>query len=189
MGAELGQINEWHFEGELDWFLLQQPLHRQLRDFFRASNRFYLDAKELWEVDFSWEGFEWIVPDDSTNNVVVFLRKDKKGKELVCVVNFSPVELHDYRFGVPQKKEYREIFNSDLPAFGGTGAGNEKPVRTEWVPSHGFPCSIAVTIPPMSGIVLRGEGYLRLPKNMAADPKLAAAKKPPRKGVVEIKSK
>ena len=175
MGAELGQFNEWHFEGQLDWFLLEDPRHQKLQEFFRMANLFYLANKELWEVDFSWEGFEWIVADDCTNNVVVFLRKDKKGKEVVCVVNFSPVELHDYRFGVPQKKEYREIFNSDCPAFGGTGAGNEIPVRTEWIPSHGHPCSIAVTIPPMSGIIFRGEGYLRVPKTKAAKPVLLPA--------------
>ncbi len=168
MGAELGQINEWHFEGQLDWFLLEQPLHAQLHDFFRAANCFYSATRELWEVDFDWEGFEWIVPDDHTNNTVVFLRKDKKGRSVVCVVNFSPVELHDYRFGVPQKKEYCEIFNSNAPEFGGTGAGNPLPVKTEWIPSHGHPCSIAVTIPPLSGMVLRGEGYLRVPRKLAS---------------------
>ena len=181
MGAELGQINEWHYEGQLDWFLLQEPLHKELQDFFRAANRFYLENRELWEVDFDWEGFEWIVPDDNTNNVVVFLRKDKRGKEVVCVVNFSPVELHDYRFGVPQKKEYREVFNSDAKAFGGTGSGNPASVKTEWVPSHGHPCSISVTIPPMAGIVLRGEGYLRVPKNQRINQRLITVKRIPGK--------
>ena len=135
----------------------------------------------MWEVDFSWEGFEWIVADDNSNNVVVFLRKDKRGKEVVCVVNFSPVERREYRFGVPQKKEYREIFNSDALEFGGTGAGNPKPVRTEWIPSHGHPCSIAVTIPPMAGVVLHGEGYLRMPKNKTVNQKLITVKQAPGK--------
>lgn len=174
MGAELGQMNEWHFEGQLDWYLLDQERNRRLHEFFKAANHFYLETRELWEVDFSWEGFEWIVPDDHTNNVVVFRRKDKKGKEIVCAVNFAPVELRDYRFGVPQKKEYREIFNSDAVEFGGTGAGNPEPVRTEWIPSHGLPCSVAVTIPPMSGIVLRGEGYLRAPKRKSTQGKTTA---------------
>lgn len=181
MGAELGQINEWHYEGQLDWALLKEPLHAKLNAFFKAANHFYLDTKELWEVDFDWEGFEWIVADDCNNNVVVFLRRDKKGKEVVCVVNFSPVELHHYRFGVPQKKEYVEIFNSDDPAFGGSGAGNPARVRTEWIPSHGHPCSVEVTIPPMAGVVLRGEGYLRMPKNKTVDQKLVTVKKIPAK--------
>ena len=119
--------------------------------------------------------------DDNANNVVVFLRKDKRGKEVVCVVNFSPVELHDYRFGVPQKKEYREVFNSDAKAFGGTGSGNPASVKTEWVPSHGHPCSISVTIPPMAGIVLRGEGYLRVPKNQRINQRLITVKRIPGK--------
>ena len=118
MGAELGQINEWHYESQLDWALLNEPLHAKLKTFFEAANHFYLDTKELWEVDFDWEGFEWIVADDCNNNVVVFLRRDKKGKEVVCAVNFSPVELHHYRFGVPQKKEYVEIFIPMIPRLG-----------------------------------------------------------------------
>lgn len=177
MGAELGQSNEWHYEGQLDWYLLEEERCRQLHEFFRAANHFYLSTRELWEVDFSWEGFEWIVADDSTNNVLVFRRKDEKGKEVVCAVNFSPVELHDYRFGVPQKKEYIEIFNSDLPDYGGTGAGNPNPVRTEWIASHGSPCSIAVTIPPMAGVVFRGEGYLRAPKQKTAAAKTVGRQK------------
>ena len=161
--------------------MLNEPLHAKLKTFFEAANHFYLDTKELWEVDFDWEGFEWIVADDCNNNVVVFLRRDKKGKEVVCAVNFSPVELHHYRFGVPQKKEYVEIFNSDDPAFGGSGAGNTARVRTEWIPSHGHPCSVEVTIPPMAGMVLRGEGYLRMPKNKTVDQKLVTVKKIPAK--------
>ena len=168
MGAELGQLNEWHYEGQLDWYLLRDPRHAQLHQFFREANAFYLAAGELWEVDFSWEGFEWIVADDYTNNVVVFLRRDRRGRELICVVNFSPVELHHYRFGVPQKKQYVEVFNSDRFEFGGSDAGNPEPVRTEWVTAHGHPCSIEITIPPMAGILLRGEGYLRAPRRSTA---------------------
>ncbi len=93
------------------------------------------------------------------------------------MVNFSPVELHDYRFGVPQKKEYCEIFNSNEIQFGGSGAGNPMPVRTEWVASHGHPCSISITIPPMAGIVLRGEGYLRVPKNKGLKQRLTVEKR------------
>ena len=181
MGAELGQINEWHYEGQLDWFLLKEPLHEKLHEFFQDANHFYLDTRELWEVDFNWEGFEWIVPDDNTNNVVVFLRKDKRGKEVVCIVNFSPVELHDYRFGVPQKKQYVEIFNSDAEAYGGTGVRNAEPIKTEWIPSHGHPCSISVTIPPMSGVMMRGEGYLRVPKNQRLNQRLITVKHAPAK--------
>lgn len=164
MGSELGQRSEWQYDKTVEWNLLETPLHKELHTFFKEINHFYLQTKELWEEDFSWDGFEWIVSDDSRNNVVVFQRKDKKGKEVICVVNFSPVELSEYRFGVPRKKEYKEIFNSNLVEFGGTGSGNPNGVKASWIPSHGSPCSIAVTVPPMAAIVLKGDGYLRMPK-------------------------
>ncbi|MBO4915687.1 MAG: alpha amylase C-terminal domain-containing protein, partial [Oscillospiraceae bacterium] len=134
--------------------------NRQTQDFFRAINRFYLDSPELWEIDFSWEGFEWLVPDDNENNVVVFLRRDKKGSELVCVVNFSPNHYEDYRFGVPSKKEYVEVFNTDRPEFGGSGWNYNAPVKCERIPSHGKEASIAVTIPPYGAVFFRGKGKL-----------------------------
>ena len=92
MGAELGQWHEWDFAGEIDWYLLRENReNRQMQDFFRAINRFYLDSPELWEIDFSWEGFEWLVPDDNENNVVVFLRRDRKGGELVRCHRLEPI--------------------------------------------------------------------------------------------------
>ena len=84
MGSEFGQWNEWHYEHSLDWHLLDMDnedgeRHRKLQAFFKAVNAFYLEHPELWELDFSWEGFEWIEADDNQANTIAFLRKDKKG--------------------------------------------------------------------------------------------------------------
>ena len=121
MGAELGQWHEWNFASQLDWYLLENKENQQTQRFFKDINRFYLSQSPLWDIDFSWEGFEWLVADDNHNNVVVFVRRDRKGRELIAAVNFSPVGRADYRFGVPPKKIYREVFTTDLPAYGGTG--------------------------------------------------------------------
>ena len=165
MGAELGQWHEWNFAGEIDWYLLRENKeNRQMQDFFRAINRFYLDNPALWETDFGWEGFEWLVPDDNENNVVVFLRRDRKGNELVCVVNFSPNPYKDYRFGVPGRKEYEEVFNTDRPEFGGSGWNYNGTVKCERVESHGREASIAVRIPPYGALFLRGSGKLPAPR-------------------------
>ena len=161
MGAELGQWHEWDFAGEIDWYLLRENKeNRQMQDFFRAINRFYLDSPELWEIDFSWEGFEWIVPDDNENNVVVFLRRDKKGDELIAAINFSPNHYENYRFGVPSKKEYTEVFNTDRPEYGGSGWNYNGTVKCERIWSHDREASIAVTLPPYGAIYLRGSGEL-----------------------------
>ena len=159
MGAELGQWHEWDFASQLDWYLLENKENQQTQRFFKDINRFYLSQSPLWDIDFSWEGFEWLVADDNHNNVVVFVRRDRKGRELIAAVNFSPVGRADYRFGVPPKKIYREVFTTDLPAYGGTGDWrNEGELLTESIPSHGKPCSLCVTIPPLGAVFFAGEG-------------------------------
>ena len=159
MGAELGQWHEWDFASQLDWYLLENQENQQTQQFFKDINRFYLSQSPLWSIDFSWEGFEWLVADDNCNNVVVFVRRDREGRELIAAVNFSPVGQAEYRFGVPPKKTYREVFTTDFAAYGGTGDWcNEEPIETEGIPSHGKPCSLCVKIPPLGAAFFSGEG-------------------------------
>ena len=165
MGAELGQWHEWNFAGQLDWYLLENDANRRMQDFFRAVNRYYLTNPALWRIDFDWAGFEWLVADDNEDNTVVFVRRDGAGEELLVAVNFSPNGYRDYRFGVPPRKTWREELSTDATAFGGTGEWrNEKPVRTQAIPSHGREQSIAITIPPLGAVILRGAGEYKKPK-------------------------
>ena len=159
MGAELGQWHEWDFASQLDWYLLENEENRQLHRFFKDINAFYLSQSPLWDIDFSWEGFEWLVADDNHNNVVVFLRRDRKGRALIAAVNFSPVGQGEYRFGVPPKKTYREVFSTDLPEYGGTGDWrNEKSIEVLPIPSHGREQSLCVKLPPLGAAFFAGEG-------------------------------
>ena len=163
MGAELGQWHEWDFASQLDWYLLENEKNRQLHHFFKDINAFYLSQSPLWDIDFSWEGFEWLVPDDNHNNVVVFLRRDRKGRELIAAVNFSPVAQGEYRFGVPPKKRYREVFTTDCAEYGGTGEWrNEKTVEVLPIPSHGREQSLCVKLPPLGAAFFAGEGVWKI---------------------------
>ena len=163
MGAELGQWHEWDFASQLDWYLLENEKNQQLHRFFKDINAFYLSQSPLWDIDFSWEGFEWLVPDDNHNNVVVFLRRDRKGRELIAAVNFSPVAQGEYRFGVPPKKRYREVFTTDCAEYGGTGEWrNEKTVEVLPIPSHGREQSICVKLPPLGAAFFAGEGVWKI---------------------------
>ena len=161
MGVELGTEQEWHFEDQLDWGVLNSEGNRQLHQYIRDLNHFYLSESALWEDDYSWEGFQWLVPDDNQNNVVVFLRRNKSGEELLCAINFNPNTYDDYRFGCPQVKEYVEVFNSDAAVYGGTGAVNGAPCKVEWIPSHGQESSVSIRIPPFGAVFLKGRGKLR----------------------------
>ncbi len=152
MGTELGQWHEWDFAGQLDWYLRDDPDCRGTQDCIRALNHLYLHTPPLWENDRDWNGFTWLVPDDRYNNVLVFLRRDRKGEERVVAVNFSPVKLENYRFGVEQSGVYEEVFNTDEVKWGGSGASSGT-VESETIPSHGRKQSVAVTVPPLGAVI------------------------------------
>ena len=158
MGPEIGQWHEWDSGGQLDWYLLEHPENQRLHAFFKAANAFYKEEPALWDVDFDWQGFEWLVPDDNHNNVIVFLRRDRGGNELLCAVNFSPNDYGAYRVGVPPRRQYVPAFTTDAPAFGGTGFADTSPVAVEAVPSHGRDHSAVIQIPAFGVVFLRGQG-------------------------------
>ena len=150
MGQEFGQFAEWNEAKQLDWMLLDYDKHAELQNYVRTLNAFYKEHPALWQIDYSWEGFQWIVPDDSQQSVIAFLRKDAAGKQILVICNFNPVLREGYTLGAPVSGTYKEILNSDDAAFGGSGTVHNKPVRTHKKPQHGFEQSITITLPPMS---------------------------------------
>ena len=123
MGQEFGQLREWSEERELDWFLLQEPEHLQLQTYVKDLLHLYQKYPAMYQADSSPENFEWINADDNFRSVFSFVRKSKNGKNnLLFVCNFTPMEWEDYRVGVPVKKQYKLIFNSDDKKYGGQGA-------------------------------------------------------------------
>lgn len=155
MGSEIGQFAEWNFSKELEWFLLKYESHKKLQTFFSEANHFYLKHKPLWELDCSWEGFKWICHNDNTRNIVSFRRIDRDENELIVIVNFSPVLWEDYYVGVPCEGMYKEIFNTDLKKFGGSGIRNTKMLKTIEGETHGYGQYISVNVPPLTTIVLQ----------------------------------
>ena len=185
MGSEFGQWNEWHYEHSLDWHLLDMDnedgeRHRRLQAFFKAANALYLAHPELWELDFSWEGFEWIEANDNQANTVAFLRKDKKGDALVVVCNFSPVDRTGYTVGVPVPGTYTCIFSSDDPAFGGAGLGDTEPVKSRYIESQGKEQSITLRLPAMSAAIYKCTRKFPVRRKKAAPAKADKAAKAPR---------
>lgn len=151
MGNEFAQFIEWNYAQGLDWVLLEYPKHKQMQDYVRDLNHFYLDNSPLWQNDADWDGFNWISHDDFNQNVISFRRIDKKGKELVTVCNFCPVTRESYRIGVPYYGVYTPILSSDDQKYGGTGV-ELKPIAAEEIPTHGYEYSISITLPQMSTV-------------------------------------
>lgn len=122
MGQEFGQLREWSEERELDWFLLEEDSHKQLQTFVKDLLHIYKKYPAMYEADTDWNNFEWINADDAYRSIFSFVRKSKNGKKnLLFVCNFTPVAREDYRVGVPMKKQYKLIFNSDEKKYGGSG--------------------------------------------------------------------
>jgi 1,4-alpha-glucan branching enzyme len=163
MGSEFGQFIEWNFDDSLDWHLIQQyPMHTKMLEYSRALNQFYCENKSLWQVDFDWNGFEWIDCNDSDNSVVSFIRKAEDSSDfLVVICNFTSQVYNDYRVGMPRRGMYTEVFNSDADGFGGSGVGNAGNLMTEDICWHAREQSLVLKIPPLAVVYLRLQQEVR----------------------------
>ena len=180
MGQEFGQFIEWDENKPLDWMLLGYDKHRQLQAYVKDLNAFYRETPAMWEIDYSWEGFQWIVPDDNQQSVIAFLRRDAKGKMVMVVCNFNPVLREGYEMGVPNAGSYKEVLNSDDPKYGGSGVTNGT-VRSRKGAMHGFEQHVRLTLPPLSTLyfsVPAPRKKAAKPAAAKADAKKTAAKKP-----------
>lgn len=169
MGSEFGQFKEWDYEDELDWALLKFDMHKKTQEFTKALNRFYKETPELWQIDYSWEGFEWIIPDDNCNSVLAYKRKSDKD-ELYVILNFTEVNREDYLLGA-DPGTYEVVFNTDIKEFGGTDFSTSGKVRTVKQPMHNHSASLKLKLAGNSALFLK-----RIQKKQVKENKYAPKK-------------
>lgn len=156
MGGEFGQWKEWNEREALQWELLNYPSHRGMLKFMQDLNRLYQAEPALWEVDDSWQGFEWLAFRDNENSTLAFLRRARNPQnELMVVCNFTPVPRYHYRIGVPRKGYYTELLNSDAGVYWGSNLGNDGGVWSEDYGWGAHPYSVSVTLPPLGIVIFR----------------------------------
>ena len=149
MGQENAQLREWSEARELDWYLLAESEHQAIQNFYRDLLHLYKKNKAMYELDESQDGFEWIYADDAYRSIYSFMRHSKDNKKnLLFVFNFTPMEREDYRVGVPRRKQYKLIMNSDDVQYG--GKGEERPMVYKAVKQEcdGRPYSFGYKLPP-----------------------------------------
>ena len=151
MGNEFAQFIEWRHYEQLEWMLLDYDRHRQMHDWVRDLNHFYLDHSCMWNNDSDWNGFRWISADDNANSVVAFRRIDRRGRELICICNFCPVLREHYRLGLPKPGQYEPVLSSDDLKYGGSGT-ELLTVTAEREPMHGLQYSGEFTLAPLSAM-------------------------------------
>lgn len=155
MGSELGQFCEWSEEKPLEWFLLDYDMHARLQLFTSELNHLYLANPALWERDADKEGFQWIDADNADQSIVSYRRVDGKGRELIVLINFLPVDREDFLLAVPWDGAYEEILNSDELRFGGEGRINPGRYRTEPCLLRQYRRAIRIHVPPMSALIFQ----------------------------------
>lgn len=154
MGSEFGQFIEWNYEQELDWLLLDYPMHEKLREYYRELNHIYRKTPALYEVEKSWDGFKWLNVNEKSLSSIAFLRsgRSESGSYLVCACNFIPNVHRGFTIGLPHAGVLREILSSDDAAFGGSGLHNVKVITAEKSEFEGLPYSAQIDLPPLSTV-------------------------------------
>lgn len=157
MGGEFGQGREWNHDALLDWYLLQFHYHSGMQRWVEDLNRAYRQEPALYALDNDPGGFQWLDPHDSQQSVISFMRRGRSGDpDVIVCCNFTPVPRPNYRIGAPYCSYWEEILNSDASIYGGSGWGNIGGVEASPLPSHGLPCSLNITLPPLSVVFFRG---------------------------------
>ena len=154
MGSEFGQFIEWNYKQGLDWLLLDYEMHRKMLGFSKTLNKLYKDTPALWQIDYSWDGFQWISSEDNANSVIAFRRIDKNGNEIIAIFNFTPNSFDEYRIGVPNEGSYKVVLDTSLEQFGGSTIAKHPAYKTKKKAMHGFEQSIGLKLSGLSGIYL-----------------------------------
>ena len=155
MGQEFAQEREWSEARELDWFLLQQPLHEGMRKYVAQLLKIYSKYPCMHEIDNDWAGFEWINADDKERSIYSFFRKCPDDKRrIMFILNMTPVEYPEYRLGVPELKTYRVILNSTDQEYGGAGSNVPKSLKAMQGDCDYKPQYITFDMPAYGGLVL-----------------------------------
>ncbi len=160
MGGEFAQGREWNHDISLDWHLLD-PIHdgwhNGVQKLVRDLNYCYRQNSALYQLDYSSDGFEWLVVDDHKNSVFAFARRDKQGNEIIVVSNFTPVIRENYRIGLHREGKYSEIINTDSEYYRGSNVGNMGTIKTEPMHCHHKPHSLCLVLPPLTTLYLKRE--------------------------------
>jgi len=152
MGGEFGHFIEWNYDGQLDWFLMVYDRHPDLCRCVRVLNHYYRDTPAFWQVEDSWDGFQWLTADDNERSIVVFMRTDEDGNSVISMTNFTSAFYPVFRFGLPQPGTVTEVFNTDLKEYGGSNQYNAEPITAEKELCNNLPYSVQVCVPPLATV-------------------------------------
>ncbi len=154
MGQDFAQEREWSEARELDWFMLENHLNRGMMDYVAELLNYYRKNPALYELDDSWDGFEWVNADDADRSTYSFIRKSKDGKKnALFVLNMTPIARDNYYVGVTKPGKYKLVLNSDEERFGGQGHELPKELKAIEMECDKKPYAICFDLPPYGSAV------------------------------------
>lgn len=154
MGYEIAQFKEWDYADGIEFFLKKFDKHRRMSNYVRSLNFFYKQNRPMYDIEDGWDGFEWLVVDDKSSNLIAFNRYCHSGETITVIINFSGIDIFGYAVGV-QEGSYRVVFNSDCKMFGGDGKFKKRIYKTVNKSGQGKDKSIMVDIPKLSCLYLK----------------------------------
>ncbi|HWY09596.1 MAG TPA: 1,4-alpha-glucan branching protein GlgB [Candidatus Acidoferrales bacterium] len=156
MGQEIAQRQEWSETRSVDWHLLEYDSHRGIQRLVADLNKLLAGEPSLHQVDFDWQGFEWVDANDSDNSVFSFIRRGKNPDDLLIVIlNATPVVRYGYHVGLPRPGHYEEVLNTDAETYGGSNVGNLGGMNAGEHAWQGRRYSLALTLPPLAAVFLK----------------------------------
>ena len=154
MGQDFGQYHEWDEKVALDWYLADEPLHKDLQKYYSDLLHVYQKYPALWQLDSDWNGFQWINANDGDRSIFSFIRRDETGKKnLLFIINFTPVARDDYRVGVPKSGTYSLILNSEHGLY--KRGEHAFSVRSKKSECDGQPYSFAYPLPAYGAAIFK----------------------------------
>ncbi|WP_443082192.1 1,4-alpha-glucan branching protein GlgB [Terrisporobacter sp.] len=157
MGGEFAQGLEWRYSYGLEWQLLEREQHKKMQTYVKDLNHLYINEKSLYEVDNSFEGFDFIDPHNEEQSVVILMRKGKdKNEFIIGILNFTPIVYYDYKVGVPYIGVYEEIFNTDDKKYWGSNQTMESTkIFSQEEKWQNQPHHIKIKVPPMGATLIK----------------------------------
>ena len=153
MGAEFGQFKEWAYKEGLEFFLLEYDMHKKLHRFFREINAYYKNTPALYEIEDSWNGFEWIYPDDRDRNVLAYKRFAKDGTPVYVAINFSGADIPDFQMKAERGK-YVKAFDTDAEKYGGAGSMHARAFEAKRRRKNDVNCYMKFHLPRLSCVYI-----------------------------------
>lgn len=155
MGSEFGQFIEWNEWQALDWHLLDYDSHKKMQEFMKALNTLYRLEPSFYELDTSYDGYQWIEVDNSDESTISFERIDKSGHRIIAIFNFTPVARDHHPIGVTKPGNYEILLNTCDEKFGGHLHTPQQLVKAEKKPEFKRPYSIRVELPALGGLFIK----------------------------------